>query len=284
MSLPVTVVTVAYGSMNIVENWVELWSSTGASCIITDNGNQKFTPSVLSKAKVLPYIDNSGFGTGINRAVQESESPVTLITNPDTLPFNSDSLKNLLSYHSKGAITGSATLNSAHEEVHSTGINPDRAWVRSQVFKAAKSLWRNGNFDWIQGSLMMVHRDDFVRIGGFSENYPLYFEDVDICSRAKARGMKIEYSNRSKFIHNEGSGSEKASATRLSCFHWGLLEFFRSHDPENSDSVRRFLIAKCFLRMISYSVSDYQASRGYMLALLSLLGRTPPLLPGSLNG
>ncbi len=283
MFLPVTVVTVAYGSSDVVKKWAVKWSEAGATCVIADNGNL-ISPDVSSYAKVLPFSGNSGFGAGINRAVQEADTPVVLITNPDTLPGNADSLEILYNSHSHGNLTTGATFNSQQSLIHSTGIWPSRDWIRTQICRPAKSLWRRDRMDWLQGSLIMADRDSFLDLGGFSNNFPLYFEDVDLCFRAKKRGMAINYCSESSFIHDEGSGSERASATRLSCFHWGLLEFFRNHDPENLNSVRRMLIAKCIVRIFSYSLWDFQAVKGYSLALRSLFTGIPPELPGSVNG
>ncbi len=283
MALPVTVVTVAFGSPDVVGTWINEWSDTGASCIISDNGNL-MPASTGNRARVLPFTGNEGFGAGINRAVLESDSPVVLITNPDTLPRSAESLSNLLDYHTRGSITGALTVDSSGKEVHSTGIWPDRAWVKSQVFRQAENLWREDQIDWLQGSLMMVHRDDFLRIGGFSSRFPLYFEDVDVCSRGRKQGMNIDYFKQGGFIHDEGSGSDQARVTRLSCYHWGLLEFFRNHDPGNAEVVRKMIIAKCILRSISYAVVDVKAARGYYRALLSVLKGVAPKLPGSVNG
>ena len=283
MSLPVTVVTVAYGSSDVVRKWVQEWSSTGASCLISDNGN-RIPADISSKVRVLPFTGNKGFGSGINRAVRESTTPVVLITNPDTLPQHKDSLDVLYDHHSPGSFTGAVTVDKAGNEIHSTGIWPSRNWVRSQVFRPAESLWRSDRADWLQGSLIMVHRDDFLELEGFSSNYPLYFEDVDICSRAKKNGFNMNVCSESGFIHDEGSGSDRVTATRLACYHWGMLEFFRNHDPASVTSVRKMLIAKCILRLSAYAVTDREAARGYYAALKSVYRGIAPTLPGGSNG
>ncbi|MCK5786146.1 MAG: glycosyltransferase family 2 protein [Candidatus Sabulitectum sp.] len=283
MSLPVTVVTVAYGSSDVVRKWAHEWSSTGASCLISDNGNR--IPSDISgKVRVLPFTGNKGFGSGINRAVLESTTPVVLITNPDTRPEHKESLDVLYDHHSRGSFTGAATVDKAGNKIHSTGIWPSRNWVRSQVFRPAESLWRSDRVDWLQGSLIMAHRDDFLELEGFSSNYPLYFEDVDICARAKKLGFNINVCPEAGFIHDEGSGSDRVTATRLACYHWGMLQFFRDHHPASVISVRKMLIAKCILRLAAYAVTDREAARGYYTALRSVYREIAPMLPGNSNG
>ncbi len=283
MSLPITVVTVAFGSPDVVRKWAQKWSGAGAACLISDNGNQ-IPQNISDTAGVLPFTGNSGFGSGINRAVQEADTPVVLITNPDTLPDKAESLKTLFNYHTRNTLTGASTVDSAGKGVHSTGVWPDKNWVRSQIFKSAESLWRKDRTDWLQGSLIMIHRDDFLKMGGFSNRYPLYFEDVDFCARAEKQGMKVGFCRGSRFIHDEGSGADKATATRLSCFHWGLLEFFKNHDPANVDAVRKMIVTKCILRLAAYAVINPEAAKGYYKALQSVLSGIAPKLPGALNG
>jgi len=280
LSLPITVVTVAFGNSDVVRKWVRKWSDSGASCLISDNGNQ--IPSDIS-ARVLPFTGNDGFGAGINRAVLEADTPIVLITNPDTLPKNRNSLKALYNYHTRGSFTGAVTVDPAGKEVFSTGIWPNLSWVKAQVLKPAGSLFRENRFDWLQGSLIMVHKDDFLKTGGFSSGYPLYFEDVDLCSRGLDNGLDISFCRESQFIHDEGTGSSRVTATRLSCFHWGMLKYFKDHDPDNADTVKRLIITKCILRMTAFFLRDIEISRGYYRALSSVLSGLPPRLPGALN-
>jgi GT2 family glycosyltransferase len=278
LSLPITVVTVAFGTPEVVSKWVREWSKTGVSCVISDNGNQ-IPGGLCAHAKILPFAGNTGFGAGINRAVQESETPIVLITNPDTLPESSGSLTALADYHTQGSFTGGFTVDCSNREVHSTGIWPTLSWVRSQIFKPAGTLFCRDRIDWLQGSLIMVHREDFLKLGGFSGGYPLFFEDVDICARAAKSGMGIDLCRDARFIHNEGSGSDRVTATRLSCYHWGMLQFFLNNDPSNASAARRYIIAKCMARLIAYSVLYPDASKGYLLALKSIQRGTPPTLP-----
>lgn len=280
MSLPVTVVTVAYGNPEAVRNWTREWSETGASCVISDNGN-RIPAEIGGNVKVLPFTGNTGFGQGINRAVRECDDPVVLITNPDTLPENTESLRTMLDYHSSGSLTGGRTLDSVGRPVHSTGIWPTVNWVRSQIFKPAGTLWRKDRIDWLQGSLILIHRNDFLQLDGFGSRFPLFFEDVDLFARARKLGMNVDLCEGSRFVHEQKPGSERATSTRLSCFHWGMLEFFRNHDSPNADAVRRMIITKCILRLFAYAAINPEVVRGYYRGLQSVLRGIAPTLPRS---
>ena len=56
--------------------------------------------------------------------------------------------------------------------------------------------------DWVQGSCLMMRRDVFDRLGGFDERFFLYFEDYDLCTRARASGLQVVYDPRSEMIHH----------------------------------------------------------------------------------
>lgn len=45
--------------------------------------------------------------------------------------------------------------------------------------------------DWMAGMFWLMDSDVYRRLGGMDEKFRLYFEDVDFCSRARLRGMKL---------------------------------------------------------------------------------------------
>jgi len=278
-----SVVTVAFGSGCKINEWAGSWQAAGAECIICDNGGS--VPGDLpAGASVLPFKGNAGFGGGINRAVEAADTPLVLITNPDTLPVSNNSLDAFIGKHQKNSFSGGSTTNRAGQTVHSTGVWPDMSWVKRQVFLPAGSLWRPDRVDWLQGSLILAYRDDFLKLGGFSEAYPLYFEDVDICARADKAGMGIKFEPGFRFVHDEGTGSSGSSSLRLASFHWGLVEFFRNHKPDEYDKIRRLVLLKCILRTFALAPFKPKSAAGYLSGFRAILRRTPPLLPGRANG
>jgi len=279
----VTVVTTAFGNPEGVMQWASRWLELKVRCIVCDNGG--VLPEALpDSVVVLPFTGNTGFGGGINRAVSCADTPLVLVTNPDTLPCSPNSLLSLMESHLPGSISSGVLLDSEGREVPSGGIWPNIIWLKRQIFGRTKSLWRDDRIDWIQGALFLCHKQDFLELQGFSPRFPLYFEDVDLCARAKKQGMEISFCRKCRFIHDEGSGADKATATRLSCFHWGMLEYFRIHDPENAEAVRKMIMAKCMLRMFAYGLVNPEAARGYFRALQSVSSGIAPLLPGESNG
>jgi N-acetylglucosaminyl-diphospho-decaprenol L-rhamnosyltransferase len=61
--------------------------------------------------------------------------------------------------------------------------------------------------DWVPGASMMVRREVFDAIGGFDENYFLYFEETDFCFRAKTAGFPTWYVPESRVMHIAGQST-----------------------------------------------------------------------------
>jgi N-acetylglucosaminyl-diphospho-decaprenol L-rhamnosyltransferase len=62
--------------------------------------------------------------------------------------------------------------------------------------------------DWICGAAMMIRPAVFDRIGGFDENYFLYFEETDFCNRARQAGYATWYVPESRVMHIMGQSTK----------------------------------------------------------------------------
>ena len=58
--------------------------------------------------------------------------------------------------------------------------------------------------DWICGASMMIRPSVLAAIGGFDENYFLYFEETDFCYRALQAGFSTWYVPESRVMHIMG--------------------------------------------------------------------------------
>jgi GT2 family glycosyltransferase len=60
----------------------------------------------------------------------------------------------------------------------------------------------------VTGACMFSRREVFERLGGFSEEYVVEFNDVDYCLRAGGLGLAVVYDANSILTHNEGSSRQ----------------------------------------------------------------------------
>jgi GT2 family glycosyltransferase len=89
-----------------------------------------------------------------------------------------------------------------------------RQWVVPQLMtRTAQPI------DWVVAASMMIRWSVFDRIGGFDDNYFLYFEETDFCFRAKKAGLSTWYVPASRVMHIGGQttnvSNRKAVPERL---------------------------------------------------------------------
>ncbi len=59
--------------------------------------------------------------------------------------------------------------------------------------------------DWLMGSCLLVRKSEFLEIGGFSREYFMYFEDVDLCYKYRLNNQRVHYYPHTKMIHLSNS-------------------------------------------------------------------------------
>ena len=89
--------------------------------------------------------------------------------------------------------------------------------------------------DWVAGVFMVFRASVFEQIGGFDENYFLYYEDVDICSRIWLEGYMLHMKKNASIVHD----AQRKSWSDIRYFHWHIASMLRFF---NSDIYRRIKI------------------------------------------
>jgi ADP-heptose:LPS heptosyltransferase len=60
----------------------------------------------------------------------------------------------------------------------------------------------------VTGACIAMTRDLYFQVGGMSEDYGMYYEDVDLCLKVSKAGKRIFYEPRAVIIHHEGKSSD----------------------------------------------------------------------------
>lgn len=62
--------------------------------------------------------------------------------------------------------------------------------------------------DYVSGAALMIRANLFAELGGFDEHYlPAYYEDTDLCFRARQRGWRVVVQPASEIVHFEGASA-----------------------------------------------------------------------------
>jgi GT2 family glycosyltransferase len=61
---------------------------------------------------------------------------------------------------------------------------------------------RRSRVPWVTGCCLLLRRACLDQVGGLDRDYFLYYEDVDLCRRAEARGWSVWYEPSLKVTHH----------------------------------------------------------------------------------
>ena len=168
--------------------------------------------------QIVSGNEGDGFGAGCNAGLElideiNFDGWVWLL-NPDTdLPSNNhiENLLNTLSDFDKNTILGTAIEDLDHQLEPSAGwIHKGLGYRKSQVTR--QSLNQIGRsdveVDWVSGCNLIFCPSSFSTPLRFDDYFPLYFEDIDFCLRAKLQGGKCVWLHSLTVSHKKSTGSE----------------------------------------------------------------------------
>ena len=159
-----------------------------------------------SGVTVLSPGKNLGFGAGSNLAAREAKGDALVFLNPDTVvtPGALAGLVAPLERPSIGIVTARlrllgdpATLNSAGNEVHVTGI----AWA-GRYGEGADTVSELQDVPFPSGAAMAIRRDLFEELGGFTEELFMYQEDLELGWRVRMRGLRVVVNPAADVLHD----------------------------------------------------------------------------------
>lgn len=149
-----------------------------------------------------------GFGANHNRVFRRCEAPFFCVLNPD-LRLLDDPLPLLLA-----AFADTRIGVAAPAAIDPAGRVQDNARRLPTPWSIASKLWsapagpdydNTGNVvdaDWVAGFFMLFRSSMFRELGGFDERYFLYYEDIDVCTRARLAGWKVAWVPAAKVMHD----------------------------------------------------------------------------------
>ncbi|HEV8061231.1 MAG TPA: glycosyltransferase family 2 protein, partial [Gemmataceae bacterium] len=91
------------------------------------------------------------------------------------------------------------------------------------------------NYAAVTGACLMTRTEVFQEIGGFSESFPLNYNDVDLCLKIGEQGYRIVYVPYAKLYHHESASKEGVYESELIAFRerwgqdWARDPFYNPH-------------------------------------------------------
>lgn len=209
--------------------------------IIASNGSEeKDKQELLQEFPALRWIDtgyNAGFGRANNVGLRIAKGDVLLLLNPDTIAVD-DSIKRCYERfkESSHAACGIQLLNpDGTDQISGSyfvkgGLNhllpipyygSFIRWLGYTLKTKVPSVEHVKDVqevDWISGAFLMTRQSVVEKVGLLDEDFFLYAEEVEWCSRLKKAGTLVLYGDL-KIIHLEGATTDKIAKVQERGYH-----------------------------------------------------------------
>ena len=213
----ITLIYVAHKSDDIIKKNIDIIKLFNV--IIVDNSNSSDLKNYLSKFDNITFINspNLGFGHANNLAANNAQTPYIFIVSPDIF-FTISSLEILynefLSYKNVG-VAGPSLFDESNIRRNNSSLSFLKKKIyrnsfQRKIYKYIYQTLADGNIscDYIIGCSMLFKKSFFLDIGGFDEQFFIYYEDNDICDRIRSRNKMVLEIPSSKMIHLQGKSTK----------------------------------------------------------------------------
>jgi GT2 family glycosyltransferase len=219
-----------------------------AEVVIVDN-DSPWHPLVsrlrrLDGVSLRRWRHNRGFARAVNEGCRLSRGEWVLLLNPD-MTLEPGFLDKALAHAERLAqqqpavgIVGFRLANPDGTAQMSAGPFPSLAGTlarlllprtRRKYYLQQDSTCRP--VDWVTGCCLLLRRRCWEEVGGLDRSFFLYYEDVDLCRRARRHGWSVWYDPSLVAVHHHPlHGRSVAPPLRLVTRH-ALLTYARKHWP-----------------------------------------------------
>ena len=269
-----SVIVVNYHSWPLTLACVDSLRAAGrddAEVLVVDNDTEG-VPDLPPGVRLFRSGENLGLTKAWNRAIPQTAGDLVVLLNPDAV-VEGDFFERMEAFFGgePGAgVAGPRILDaggelqlSARKEISLlsgllgrtsllTRLFPKSPLVKAQ-FPALGDLGRPTEVDWVSGACMVVRRETLGDISPLDERFFLYFEDADLCRRAREAGWRVFYLPDVEVLHQTG-GSSRSKPRAIWLLHKSAFLYHRKHGPHGplnlySAAVLLGLAARALLKL-----------------------------------
>jgi len=238
--------------------------------IVVDNASKEDISGLeRDDVTLIRNSANLGFAAGCNIGARRARGNFLLFLNPDTILLNDvvGGLASFLADHPEAGAVGPMILES-DGSIHYGAARALPGMVNeflehsTLTFKFPHnrlcgrpyySFWDHRTsrpVDTLLGACMMFQRTAFELLGGFDENFFLYFEDVDICTRMARAGWQVWYVHTCRLLHagHKSVIREYGSVDPLLLVYFESAEkYFKKHHGKAYANLWRLMLTAMYL-------------------------------------
>lgn len=214
------------------------------------------------RVRVMQSGRNGGFGAGNNAGIREALAggacfDLVYILNSDAFPDPGAIAASVahLATHPEAGLAGSL-ISDPNGTPHLAAFRFPSLWSEVEGplrfgpvsrLLSRRRVWmevpeQTCRVDWVSGASLMIRRELFEQIGGFDETFFLYFEETDLCRRARDAGFETHFVRESRVTHI-GSVSTGMREWRRVPDYWfaSRRHYFRKHYGDAGAAVATLL-------------------------------------------
>ena len=226
----VTVVVVNWNSgedlTSCARSVVESAGEATVELIVVDNCSRdestEFALKACPEIRIVRNAVNRGFGAAANQGMRIARAPWIFLLNPDARVSEGTfaGLAKVATEHRRAGAIGVLTRDEegsiypsarkvpgyAEAAAHAlvSPFVPDNAWSRAYTMadwdRASERM-----VDWVSGSSVLLRRVALDEVGLFDEQFFMYVEDLDLCTRMRNAGWEVWFSPEMEVVHRIGS-------------------------------------------------------------------------------
>jgi GT2 family glycosyltransferase len=238
-----SVIIVTYNSAeDIVDCLASFRGAMRIEVVVIDNDSVDTTAEILARLKregaidvLLQSPENQGFARAVNTGIAAAHGRDVLLLNPDARISAGDleALRSTIEEDSHLGIVapvvtggpGVAVMSAGREPtlwpllMHFSGIArafPRIRWMRGRHLYVKHHSHEDHDVEWASGGCLYISHRTLDRIGGLSERWFMYGEDIDYCHRARAAGLGVRVIAGISAQHAMGASVAKSSSANIS--------------------------------------------------------------------
>ena len=253
-----SVIIVTYNSSSCIGSCLApLLGMADVELVVVDNDSKDGTAAQVRKefpkVTLMALQENIGFGRACNIGVAASSGSFILLLNPDAVA-STQAIRTLLEFcekHPRAGIVGGRLVDPSGLPLQSMGDMPSltrlvldkpMTWVAKRV--GSRGIFRrllgrcSAKFRlsheaepvaWVSGAFLCCRRSSWNEVGGFDEQFFLYYEDVDLCLRASQAGWGVWHVPEAVVEHQSGASFEGDVNVQKRIYYASQRYFFRKH-------------------------------------------------------
>jgi N-acetylglucosaminyl-diphospho-decaprenol L-rhamnosyltransferase len=222
----------------------------------SSDGSQIMIHDQFPDVKMIANSNNPGFAIANNQALRISSGEYVLLLNPDTTvkPGAIEKLVNFLDDFPEAGAAGARLLNQDGSLQRSAFPKPTlfrefwRLFHLDGLMYIAKypmnrwSLNQVREVDILKGACLLIRRIALNQVGLLDEEYFMYSEEFDLCTRLTQSGWHLYWIPSAEVIHFGGQSTQQVAEEMFLQLYEGKIMYFRKHQSNLAVMVYKFIL------------------------------------------